>query len=269
MKFCCRILLTVYDTAVFYLGLAWFGVICLSWTLIALVLQVVMPRESGRRLGRLGIMYGFRLFLSSLELSGRFKFDLRALDALRDENALVIAPNHPSLWDVVLVGSRLPDVACVMKAEIVGNLFLGAGARLARYIHNQSLRQMIVLAIADLQRGSHVLLFPEGTRTVGGPIGPLKGAIGIIAHRAAAPVQTVFIETDSPFLTKGWPVHKMPPLPMHYRIRLGQRFDPPTDSATLMTALEQYFLQQLAVPEALQSADMPAPLPENAPAFAE
>jgi len=269
MKSCCRILLTVYDTAVFYLGLAWFGVICVAYSLIAIVLQVVLPRESGRRLGRVMIMRLFRLFLGSLELSGRFKFDLGALDALCEEKSLIIAPNHPSLWDAVLVASRLPDVACVMKAEIVGNLFLGAGARLAEYIHNASLRQMITLATADLKRGSHVLLFPEGTRTVGGPIGPLTGSISIIGHRAGAPVQTVFIETDSAFLSKGWPVYKKPPLPMRYRIRLGQRFDPPQNSAAFMAELERYFLQELTKPENLQLAAMPAPAPKNTPMFAD
>lgn len=269
MKFCSRILLRIYEYAVFYLGLTWFGIICLSWTLIAVVLHPLMPYGIGLRVGRLGIMCVFRLFLKTLELSGRFTFDLRALDALRHEKSLIIAPNHPSLWDAVLVASRLPDIACVMKAEIIGNIFLGAGARLARYIRNQSVRQMIMLAISDLQRGSHLMLFPEGTRTVRRPIGPLKGSIGVIAHRANVPVQTVFIETDSPFLTKGWPVYKMPPLPMAYRIRLGRRFDPPVNNAAFMTELEQYFQQQLSDPQPESLPDTQASLPQNAAALAD
>lgn len=240
-----RILLRAYEYAVFYLGLAWFGLLCLAWTAFAVVLHPLMPRDAGRRLGRFVIMMAFRLFLKMLSLSGRFRFDLRALDVLRDDKSLIIAPNHPSLWDAVLIVSRLPDVACIMKAEIIGNVFLGAGARLARYIRNASVRQMITLAIDDLAGGSRVLLFPEGTRTVTAPINPLKGSIGIIAHRAQASVQAVFIETDSPFLKKGWPVYKMPPLPMTYRVRLGKRFDPPTDSTAFVAELEQYFASEL------------------------
>lgn len=258
MKACLRLLLTGYDYAVFYFGLLWFGLLCLLWTMIAVLLHPLMPSDAGRRLGRFVIMAAFRMFLGSLSISGRFRFDLTALDALRDEKSLIIAPNHPSLWDAVLMVSRLPDVACIMKAEIISNVFLGAGARLARYIRNESLRQMIVLAVADLQRGSRVLLFPEGTRTVRRPIGPLKGSIGVIACRAKAPVQTVFIETDSPFLTKGWPVYKMPPMPMSYRVRLGRRFDAPEDSAAFVAELEQYFMQELGT---AQPASAPAPLP--------
>lgn len=251
MKSCLRVLLGVYDFVVFHVCLVWFGLICLSWTLCAVVLYPLLPRALGRRIGRLGIMTGFRLFLATLELTGRFRFDLSELDSLRHEHALILAPNHPSLWDVVLIVSRLPKMACIMKAEIVNNLFLGAGARLARYIRNDSLRGMIMLAVSDLQQGSLLLLFPEGTRTVRKPVGEFKGSIGVIANRSRVPVQTLFIETDSRFLTKGWPVHKMPRLPMTYRIRLGRRFDPPANSTAFVAELQDYFMQELGAPAAV------------------
>lgn len=263
MKACLRLLLRGYDYAVFYVGLFFFGLLCLGWTMFAVVLHPLMPSDAGRRLGRFVIMAAFRMFLAFLTISGRFRFDLKALDNLRDEQSLIIAPNHPSLWDAVLVVSRLPDVACIMKAEIISNVFLGAGARLARYIRNESLRQMISLAVADLKRGSRILLFPEGTRTVRKPIGALTGSIGVIACRARAPVQAVFIETDSPFLTKGWPVYKMPPMPMSYRVRLGRRFEAPEDSGAFVAELEQYFLQELgASPRTAAPVPAPAAAPE-------
>jgi 1-acyl-sn-glycerol-3-phosphate acyltransferase len=256
MKSCLRILLTVYDCIVFYVGLLEFCLISLIWSALAALLHPFLPRDLGRRVGRIGIMSGFRLFLGTLALSGRFKFDLSALDQLRRDQSLIIAPNHPSLWDAVMMASRLPNVACIMKAVVVNNILLGGGARLARYIRNDSLRSMIHLAVADLQHGNHVLLFPEGTRTVQPPIGSLKGSIGVIASRAKAPVQTVFIETDSPFLSKGWPAYKKPPMPMTYRVRLGRRFEPPADSSAFVAELERYFIDQLAQPA--RSVRLPA-----------
>lgn len=245
MKLFLRPALVLYEHAVFYFCLLEFGVFCLLWSLFAVVLRPLLPYKAGRRLGRLAIMAGFRVFLGTLALSGKFRFDLSALDALRKEKGLIIAPNHPSLWDAVLVVSRLPDVACIMKAEIINNIFLGAGARLARYVRNESLRKMILQAVQNLQSGSHVLLFPEGTRTVKRPINPLKAGIGVIACRAKAPVQTVLIETDSRFLTKGWPVYKKPMLPMTYRIRLGKRFEAHEDGSELVAELEKYFMEEL------------------------
>ena len=97
-----------------------------------------------------------------------------------------------------------------------------------------------------LKQGNHLLLFPEGTRTVREPVNPLTAAAGLIARRANVPVQTVFIESDSKFLCKGWPLFKRPSMPITYHIRLGRRFDPPQDVRAFTVELEQYFIGEMA-----------------------
>lgn len=241
-----NLLLAIYDYLLLYLGLAWLGLLCLGWTLITIVLYPVLPQHHARRLGRFAIMAGFRIYLRSLSLSRRCTFDLSALDDLRNEGPLIIAPNHPCLLDAVMVISRLPNVACVMKAELMGNMFLGAGSRFASYIRNEPVRKMMTLATKDLKNGSHLLLFPEGTRTVGGAINPIKGCVGLIAQQAGVPVQTVLIETNSAYLSKGWPLFRKPVMPIHYRIRLGRRFDPPQNGHRFIAELQEYFTQELS-----------------------
>lgn len=245
MRAALRVLLNVYDYLVLYLGLVWLGVVCLTWTPIAIIVYPLLPARRGQALGRYVIMAGFRLYLASLSASRRCSFDLEALDALRDEPSLIIAPNHPCLLDAVMVISRLPNVACVLKADLMNNLFLGAGARLARYIRNDPVRRMVQQAIQDFDSGSHLLLFPEGTRTISCPVNPLKGSIGLIAHHAQVPVQTILIETDSKYLSKGWPLFRKAPMPIHYRVRLGRRFDPPQHTQQFMAELEHYFAHEL------------------------
>lgn len=246
IKSCSGALLAVYDYLLLYLGLAWLGLLCLTWTLLAVVLYFLLPRRFATRLGRYVIMAGFRIYIASLQLSRRCNFDLSALDILRAEAPLIIAPNHPSLLDAVMIISRLPNVACIMKAELMNNIFLGAGARLARYIPNEPIRQMVLRASEDFNTGSHLLLFPEGTRSVRHPVNAFKGSIALIAQQAQVPVQTVIIETNSPYLGKGWPLFRKPIMPLSYKIRLGRRFDPPQNSHTFMMELEQYFVHELS-----------------------
>jgi len=240
------VFLIIYDYFVLYIGLLWLGILSLCWTLVATVLYPLLPSHYATHLGRYVIMISFRAYLASLSMSRRCKFDLTELDTLRDEAPLIIAPNHPCLLDAVMIISRLPNVACVMKAELVNNLFLGAGARLARYICNEPIRSMIEQASNDLENGSHLLLFPEGTRTISKPVNPLKGSIALIAKQAKVPVQTVLIETNSPYLSKGWPLFRKPKLPINYKVRLGKRFNPPVDTHHFIAELEDYFSQALA-----------------------
>lgn len=237
--------LKVYDYLVLYLGLLWLGLLSLCWTVTATLLYPILHKRYAIRLGRYAIMLTFRAYLASLSASRRCSFDLTELDTLRNEQPLILAPNHPCLLDAVMIISRLPNVACVMKSELMNNIFLGAGARLARYISNEPIRQMTLEAIEDFKTGSHLLLFPEGTRTTQQPINALKGSIALIAVKAHVPVQTVLIETNTPYLSKGWSLFRKPTMPVSYKIRLGKRFDPPENSHSFMVELEDYFLNAL------------------------
>ena len=240
-----RVLLDVYEYLVLFFGLGFLACLCLLWSIFAVLLHCVLPERWQRPLGRAAIMAGFRFYLVSLELTRGFRFDLHALDSLRDQGPLIIAPNHPSLLDAVMILSRLPNVACILKAALLDNLLFGAGSRLAHYIRNDSPRGMIREAVEDLRRGSHLLLFPEGTRTTRMPINACKGGIALIAARAGVPIQTVFIETDSAFLGKTWPLFRRAALPIRYRVRLGRRFVP-SDNARVFTAeLEHYYVAEL------------------------
>ncbi|MHB8666449.1 MAG: lysophospholipid acyltransferase family protein [Burkholderiales bacterium] len=261
MRAALRGLSNCYDYLVLYLGLAWLGVLCLAWTPVAMILYPLLSERRGRALGRKVIMGAFRLYLASLSLSRRCSFDLGALDALRDGPPLILAPNHPCMLDAVMVISRLPNVACVLKADLMNNLFLGAGGRLARYIRNEPVRRMLRLATEDFSCGSHLLLFPEGTRTTMCPLNPFHGSIGLIAHHARVPVQTILIETDSAYLSKGWPLFRKPPMPIHYRVRLGKRFDPPQNTRRFMAELKHYFAHELIQGSAFYPADsLPQPV---------
>lgn len=234
----------LYEYIVLYGGLMLFALICLVWSLIATLLSPFLPRRFATPLGQFAIMTGFRFYLFILKTTGLVHLDLSALDALRQERSLIIAPNHPSLIDVVLITSRLPHIVCIMKASIWDNLLLGGGARLAGYIRNDAPKDMIRLAAAATRDGNQLLVFPEGTRTVMPPVYDFKGGFGLIAKKAGVPIQTVFIETNSPFLGKDWPLLKMPEFPLVYRVRLGQRFEVNGDVKTFIAELEQYFRQQ-------------------------
>lgn len=235
-----------HETLRLYLGFMVLGVICIVVSLMALPIRASLPRRLSKRIGRKLISVVFRAYLRVLVLMGACRFDLTELDALQGAPAMIIAPNHPSLLDAVMIFSRLPDVACIMKADLVNSFFFGAGARLAGYIRNMPLRTMVQSAVADLNQGSHLLLFPEGTRTTQFPLGPLQGTAGLIAKHAGVAVQTVFIETNSGFLGKGWSVLWTPKMPITYRVRLGKRFDSPRNTAHFADELEAYFRAELA-----------------------
>ncbi len=194
-----------------YGGVPLLGLICLAWSLVALPAQVLLPKSVGARFGRAGISHGFRMYLRLLRACGAYRLETQELQSLARERGVIIAPNHPSLIDALILLAHHPNMVCIMKTGLLRNPFLGAGARLARFIGNTPPRRMITDAVGALQSGAVVLLFPEGTRSRRAPVNDFQLTVGPIAYRA----------------------------------RLGQRFAPPGDVRDFTRELEGYFRTEL------------------------
>ena len=235
------------DGALFHLLVVLFGVMCLAWSLPAAALYWLVPKRHRPRTGQFGIMAGFRIHLWFMQAAGLARFDLRAIDGLADQGAMVIVSNHRSLLDAVVVISRLPRIVCITKASLWDNTFLGGGIRMAGYIRNDAPLKLIRAAARALRGGQEqLLIFPEGTRSTSAELGPFKPGFALIARTGRVPVQTVFLESDSPYLRKGWGVFRQPPFPLVYRARLGRRFAIGGDIDAFVAELEQYFRDELA-----------------------
>lgn len=234
-----------YEYVAMVIGFASLGIICLAWLPFAMILYPLLPQRLGQRCGRHAIAGGFRFYLGILWLFCGCRFDSSDFEQLAAEGPLIIAANHPSLLDAVIILSRLPNAVCVMKASLMDNILFGAAARLAGYVRNQVPLEMVLDSRDRLQQGSQLLIFPEGTRTVNFPIDACTPSAGLIASRTGVPVQTLLIEFSTPYLGKAWSLTRPPPLPLRCRIRLGRRFPAPVDTQSFTAEVEAYFRTEL------------------------
>ena len=238
-----RVLLTGW----LFVLIAWLGILSLPWNAVAMVLKPLFDGPRMRQVGQAAISHIYRFYWRCARWSGMMRLEAGSLDVLRDvPGGLVIAANHPSMLDAMMIVARLPRSVCVMKGALRRNPFLGPGANLAGYVANDHIRTMVRDSVERLGEGCQLVVFPEGTRSTGPrQIHPFSRSIALIAHRANAPVQTVVIETDSPYLGKGWPLWKLPPLPIVFRARVGERFEPSADPEALSARMEEYFRREL------------------------
>jgi 1-acyl-sn-glycerol-3-phosphate acyltransferase len=238
------LLLSSFEYLAMAMGLGALAFICL-WGLPFVMIFLILPRQWRIPLGRRTISYAFSAYLWFLRRFCLVRLDCSALDQLRQDQPLILVANHPSLLDAVILLSRLPRATCVMKATLKGNILFGPLARFSGYISNEHPLNLIKQACAELATGAHLLIFPEGTRTLDFPVNAFGQTAALISQRSSVPIQTVLISFSTPYLGKKWPLYRKPRLPMHISVKLGQRFDAVTDKVTLTHTLETYYRQQL------------------------
>src|SRR6185437_5631400 len=135
------VLKRAYEYLATYGLLAILAMMILAWTILALILLPPLPKRWRRGTARYTMMAGFRLFSRMLTAAGAYELDLEAIDTLLGGPPLILAPNHPTSIDAIFFLTRHPDLACILKPELMSNFFLGAGARLAGFIRSDPPRR--------------------------------------------------------------------------------------------------------------------------------
>ncbi|MDD5140185.1 MAG: lysophospholipid acyltransferase family protein [Verrucomicrobiales bacterium] len=240
----------VLQTAAFFGAYFLFAAVGSVVSVICIVPAVLFRGVRARAFGQKLIHALFRIFAGYLRASGLLELDADELSRLRDSNGVIVAANHPGLLDAVLMVSQMPRAVCLMKGSLARNIVLSGTARLAGYIHNKSGLGLVKKCEERLNEGANLLVFPEGTRTVGGKLLPFKMGFALAAVSTLSPVQTVIITADSNCLGKGWPLFKKPAFPVRYSLRLGERFqpEPGEDAKHFGGTVENYFQKTLSSP---------------------
>lgn len=223
----------------------------ISLVILCLISGVFLDSDEHRKLGERALGKAFGTFIASLEFLGIIHVSDDDLKIhARMPGPLIIACNHPALWDAALVIRRFVRVTCIMKENLLENPFLRNGALFAGFIPNSPRLKMIRLALERMAGGGRLLIFPEGTRTreENGAINPFLPGVALLANQSGAAILPVFISSNSRYLQKGWPIWRMPPLPISISIRVGGLIRTGADETVrdFSTRLEGIFRNELS-----------------------
>ena len=175
-------------------NLAFFG-LTLVVTFFALPL-LLAPREGIMTVARLWA----RAVIALLRIIVGVRLEVRGMEHI-PPGPVVIAAKHQSAFDTIVWLTLLPDIAYVLKKELLSIPLYGWHARKMGMIPvdraggGPALRAMLRGAQAALEEGRQVVIFPEGTRTAPGQRVPYQPGVVAIAGLGVAPV--IPVATDS------------------------------------------------------------------------
>ncbi|MDR2758578.1 MAG: 1-acyl-sn-glycerol-3-phosphate acyltransferase [Spirochaetaceae bacterium] len=140
------------------------GTLLLMMVIFPVLRLCVHPREKFRAHARYFVFLSFRFFTKAMELLGVVKLEVEDREFFRRLNSKIIVANHPSLLDVVMLISLIPNADCIVRGALSHTIVRGIIRQL--YIPNSlDFEDLMAACINSLNQGNNIIFFPEGTRT--------------------------------------------------------------------------------------------------------
>ena len=171
----------------------------LIWTFglaIPILPLLLAPRSwivAAARLWQNGTLFLLRVVVG-------LRWEVRGRENIPTGPAL-IASKHQSAWETVVFHNLLSDPAFILKKELQAIPFIGwyltkhGMVPIDRKAGAAAMKVMLRGAQAALQRGSQVVIFPEGTRTGLDQAAPYNPGVGLLYASLDMPVVPVAVNS--------------------------------------------------------------------------
>ncbi len=203
------------------------GGFILATTVIPLVTLFVHDEQTRNRRAQFIIRESFRVYIAMLRALGVLKLEIVGAEKLAGCRGKLIVANHPTLIDIVLLMSLVPDTKCVVKSELFSNPLMRPVVCAAGYIRNDNEPEILIEKCREtLDAGYNLIIFPEGTRSKPGKRIHFQRGFAHIATMCRVNLQPITITCEPITLVKGEPFYKIPASRPTFRIEIADQIDP-------------------------------------------
>jgi 1-acyl-sn-glycerol-3-phosphate acyltransferase len=145
----------VFGLGTLILGIIVFPVMCLA----------LHPRERFKKYGRKFVSASFRFFVSIMHFMRIVNLETDNREKYRNLSSKIVVANHPSLLDVVMLISLIPNADCIVNMYLRHNFIVKAVVHQLYILNSTDLDNVLQACLKSLKQGNSLIIFPEGTRT--------------------------------------------------------------------------------------------------------
>ena len=152
--------------------------------------------------------FSARIWSKLLMMASGVRVSVSGISNVPKDGGLIFASNHQGAFDILILLAHLPrHFRFVAKSELFRIPFLGWYMSLAGYVPierdvSTSAHRTIGNAVDLLLKGDCILIFPEGTRSKTGELGPFKRGSLMAAFQSGATVVPLAISGSYAMMPK-------------------------------------------------------------------
>jgi 1-acyl-sn-glycerol-3-phosphate acyltransferase len=189
MAYCWRVFIKLMTY--FWFGL---GSLFLATGLFpTLLLLSGFSRARFGRLARFSVHLSHKLALAHFVYFGLGKIHVEHRERLKGLRSKVVVANHPSILDVVILFSLIPNADCIVKGSLGQNRFMKGIVNSIYIVNSKTFEDQLAETDKSLKRGNCLIIFPEGTRSAPGQRWQFKKGAARFALHSKCDVVPIYI----------------------------------------------------------------------------
>jgi 1-acyl-sn-glycerol-3-phosphate acyltransferase len=161
--------------------------------------------------GDIGLLYRVSMWITHAGVrAAGIRVEISGLEHVPMGQSCIFMSNHVSNLDPPVIVPLLPGRSSVLlKKELMSIPILGLAMRMAKFVpvergHKRDAAKASVNAAADaLRSGLHIMVFPEGTRSLDGRLATFKKGPFFLAQETQAPIVPIAISGTERMMKKG------------------------------------------------------------------
>jgi 1-acyl-sn-glycerol-3-phosphate acyltransferase len=141
------------------------GSLVLALAAFPVIRIVFHSRKQFKKYGRILLSLALRLFCLIMHIVGVVTLKPDNRKKYRHLTSKIIVANHPSLLDVVMLLSLIPNADCIVNTYLDKNFVVKGVIRQLFILNSLDLDTIMRSCDESLKDGNCLIIFPEGTRT--------------------------------------------------------------------------------------------------------
>jgi len=177
--------LYIYRVIAKWLSFLYFGVgtLILVFIIFPVMRLVIHPASRFKKYGRRFVSSSMRGFVSFMHFLRIVDIEPGNREDYWNLTSKIVVANHPSLLDITMLFSLIPNVDCIVNTYLNRNFIVKGVVRQLYILNSLDVETIFKTCSESLKQGNCLVIFPEGTRT------PRSGKVTI--KRGAARISLV------------------------------------------------------------------------------